>query len=112
MPMLRPRKRASASSPRPEILVPRTFTVPLSGRSSPASAISKVDLPEPDGPRMPTDEPSAMERSIPLRTSTRERPASERRSTLFSTTALPLKPMLPLSMTPRAAWRPIVSGIW
>ena len=50
MPIVRPRKRASPSSSSAPRSWPATWTVPLSGRSSPASVISSVDLPEPDGP--------------------------------------------------------------
>src|ERR1019366_6423318 len=66
MPTWRPRKRASASSSRALKGVPLTTTSPLSGRSSPAITISKVDLPEPDGPIRPIASPDATRRLISL----------------------------------------------
>ena len=39
---------------------PATSTLPLSGRSRPAMTIRAVDLPEPDGPIMPTASPAAI----------------------------------------------------
>src|SRR5256885_8633586 len=41
--------------------------MPVSGRSSPAATISKVDLPEPDGPTRPTASPVPICRSMSLR---------------------------------------------
>ena len=57
MPTLRPRKRASASSSSVPRSRPRRRRVPVSGRSSPAITISRVDLPEPDGPTRPIASP-------------------------------------------------------
>src|ERR1700720_1621266 len=74
MPTLRPRKRASASSSSRPRSWPATITVPESGRSSPAMTISKVDLPEPDGPTSPTASPRPICRSMPLRIWTRAAP--------------------------------------
>src|SRR5690606_732162 len=54
------------------IVSPAIFTVPLSTFSSPASTMSSVDLPEPDGPTTPTDCPLAISREIFLRTWTEE----------------------------------------
>src|SRR5665213_698978 len=81
MPTWRPRKRASASSSRALKGVPLTTTCPLSGRSSPAITISKVDLPEPDGPISPIASPDATCRLISLRICTRAAPVPSERST-------------------------------
>src|ERR1700753_118812 len=82
MPTWRPRKRASASSSRALKGVPLTTTSPLSGRSSPAITISKVDLPEPDGPIRPIASPEATRRLISLRICTRAAPEPSERVTL------------------------------
>src|ERR1700756_4353105 len=74
MPTLRPRNRASASSSSRPRSWPATVTVPESGRSSPAITISRVDLPEPDGPTSPTASPRAICRSMSLRIWTRAAP--------------------------------------
>src|SRR4051812_37728482 len=81
MPTWRPRKRASASSSRALNGVPLTTTSPLSGRSSPAITISKVDLPEPDGPIRPIASPDATRRLISLRICTRAAPEPSERLT-------------------------------
>ena len=82
MPTWRPRKRASASSSRALNGVPLTTTSPLSGRSSPAITISKVDLPEPDGPIRPIASPDATRRLISFRICTRAAPVPSERLTL------------------------------
>src|SRR5450759_2229110 len=81
MPTWRPRKRASASSSRALKGVPLTTTSPLSGRSSPAITISKVDFPEPEGPIRPIASPDATRRLISLRMWTRAAPAPSERLT-------------------------------
>ncbi len=68
MPMLRPRKSATRSSLKACNGVPLMLISPLSSFSSPASTISNVDFPEPDGPTMPTDSPAAIVRSMPFST--------------------------------------------
>src|SRR3954453_11399158 len=82
MPTWRPRKRASASSSRALNGGPLTTTSPLSGRSSPAITISKVDLPEPDGPIRPIASPDATRRLISFRIWTRAAPVPSERLTL------------------------------
>src|SRR3984893_12088773 len=82
MPTWRPRNRASASSSRALNGVPFTTTSPLSGRSSPAITISKVDLPEPDGPIRPIASPGATRRLISFRICTRAAPVPSERLTL------------------------------
>ena len=67
MPIRAPRKRAKASSLSASRAAPSTVTVPDCGRSSPAIAISKVDLPEPDGPVSPTEDPRAMVKEMLFR---------------------------------------------
>src|SRR5271165_1546201 len=81
MPTWRPRKRASASSSRALKGVPLTTTSPLSGRSRPAITISKVDLPEPDGPIRPIASPGATRRLMSFRIWTRAAPAPSERLT-------------------------------
>ena len=81
MPTWRPRKRASASSSRALKGVPLTTTSPLSGRSSPAITISKVDFPEPDGPIRPIASPGATRKLISFRIWTRAAPAPSERLT-------------------------------
>src|SRR5882724_5499791 len=82
MPTWRPRKRARASSSRALNGVPLTTTPPLSGRSSPAITISKVDFPEPDGPIRPIASPGATRRLISFRICTRAAPVPSERLTL------------------------------
>src|SRR5882757_8439646 len=84
MPTWRPRKRASASSSRALNEVPLTTTSPLSGRSSPAITISRVDLPEPDGPIRPMASPAATRRLISLRIWTRAAPLPSERLTFLT----------------------------
>jgi hypothetical protein len=60
MPMLRPRKSATWSSLKPCSGVSLMLISPLSSFSSPARTIRSVDLPDPDGPTMPTDSPAAI----------------------------------------------------
>ena len=43
-------------------------TVPDTGRTVPSITLSSVDLPEPDGPTMPTRSPGSMVRSTSIRT--------------------------------------------
>ncbi len=74
MPMRAPRNRARASSFSRFKTVPSTVTVPEFGRSSPAIAMSKVDLPEPDGPVSPTASPRAMVKETFFRIWTRAAP--------------------------------------
>src|SRR3979411_2146048 len=81
MPTWRPRKRASASSSRALKGVPLTTTSPLSGRSSPAITISRVDFPEPDGPIRPIASPAATRRLMSFRIWTRAAPAPSERLT-------------------------------
>ena len=59
-------------------------TVPVSTRSSPASTISSVDLPEPDGPTMPAASPGATSRLMPFSTCTDEAPWPSVSDTSFS----------------------------
>ena len=54
---------------------------PVSGRSSPAATISRVDLPEPDGPTRPTASPLPICRSMSLRICTRAGPRPSERLT-------------------------------
>src|SRR6202140_2481047 len=81
MPTWRPRKPPRASSSRALKGVPLTPTSPLSGRSSPAITIRRVDFPEPDGPIRPIASPGATRRVISLRMGTRARPGPRERLT-------------------------------
>ncbi|CDX25944.1 hypothetical protein MPLB_710014 [Mesorhizobium sp. ORS 3324] len=54
---------------------PAMRTVPESTLSSPARTISKVDLPDPDGPTMPVASPPATSRLTPFSTWTEEAPS-------------------------------------
>ena len=47
---------------------PSSSTSPEVGRSSPATRASSVDLPLPEGPRMATDSPAAIDKSTSLST--------------------------------------------
>src|SRR4051812_15444692 len=58
--------------------------MPASGRSSPAATISRVDLPEPDGPMSPTASPAPICRSMSLRIWTRAGPRPSERLTPVS----------------------------
>src|SRR5882762_1052879 len=48
---------------------PPISTVPALGLSSPATMLSRVDLPQPDGPTSTVNSPLSMSRSIPFNTS-------------------------------------------
>src|SRR5229473_2471263 len=48
---------------------PPISTIPALGRSSPATMLSSVDLPHPDGPTSTVNSPLSMSRSIPFNTS-------------------------------------------
>src|SRR3954467_11301138 len=48
---------------------PPISTVPALGRSSPATMLSSVDLPQPEGPTSTVNSPLSMSRSIPFSTS-------------------------------------------
>src|SRR3954470_23445147 len=50
---------------------PPISMVPALGRSSPATILSSVDLPQPDGPTSTVNSPLSMSRSIPFSTSRR-----------------------------------------
>src|SRR5690348_1451963 len=51
--------------PGPRCGAPSTVTVPASGVSKPATMFNSVDLPQPDGPTMATNSPSATSRPTP-----------------------------------------------
>src|SRR6185312_3313238 len=59
-------------------------TTPESTFSSPASTISRVDLPDPDGPTMPTTSPLSTVRPTLLRTCTRDAPSPSVNDTSFN----------------------------
>src|SRR6266542_3766499 len=69
MPMWSRRNRASAASDCRFNTVPATSTSPSVGRSRPATRLSKVDFPLPDGPITATDSPAETVRSTPSRAS-------------------------------------------
>src|SRR5260221_193923 len=48
---------------------PPISTIPALGRSSPATMLSSVDLPQPEGPTSTVNSPLSMSRSIPFNTS-------------------------------------------
>src|SRR5216684_5670362 len=48
---------------------PPISTIPALGRSSPATMLSSVDLPQPDGPTRTVNSPLSISRSIPFNTS-------------------------------------------
>ena len=83
MPMLRPRNAAIWSSLLPLSSSPAIRTVPESTLSRPASTISSVDLPEPDGPTMPVASPVATSRLTPFSTCTDDAPFAERQRHVF-----------------------------
>ena len=68
MPTLRPRKRASVSSLSVPNASPATTTEPVSARSNPAVTMSRVDLPEPDGPTSAVTVPGGAVKETPWRT--------------------------------------------
>ena len=55
---------ATSLTTRPPISI-----VPALGRSSPATMLSSVDLPQPDGPTSTVNSPLSMSRLIPFNTS-------------------------------------------
>ena len=65
-PKARLRVRLSSCWPSRDVSTPSSVRVPLVGRSRRASRCMSVDLPDPLLPRMDSDSPSAMSRSIPL----------------------------------------------
>src|SRR5262245_18074724 len=52
------------SGPGPVTALPLTATLPLLGATKPPTTYSRVDLPHPEGPRMATNSPSAIESEI------------------------------------------------
>ena len=76
--------------------VPSTTTLPESGRSSPAMVMSRVDLPEPEGPTRPTASPLPTLREMPLRICTRAAPRPRLKSTSCSAMALSCMPYHPI----------------
>ena len=52
------------SAPGPFTGSPSTVTLPAVGFRKPATALSKVDLPQPDGPMMETNSPGRTTRSV------------------------------------------------
>src|ERR1051326_6430906 len=89
MPTCLPRNRASASSSSLRRSCPATITAPLSGRSNPVITISRVDLPEPDGPSSATASPRPICRVTSRRIRTRAAPRPSDRLTSHSVTASP-----------------------
>src|SRR5215207_2016758 len=89
MPTLRPRNRASESSLSFVRSSPATLIEPVSARSRPASTISRVDLPEPEGPTRPIASPLPISRSISFRIWTRAAPWPSERLTPDRMTAGP-----------------------
>src|SRR6516225_7344103 len=89
MPMCLPRKRARASSSSLLKSLPATNTEPESARSSPVITISRVDLPDPDGPRSATASPRPILRSISRRMWTRAAPPPSDRLTARNAIAEP-----------------------
>ncbi len=83
MPTLRPRKRARASSSSAVRSSPATTILPESGRSSPAITISSVDLPDPDGPTIPTVSPEPILTLSPRRTWTFAAPEPRSQVNIF-----------------------------
>src|SRR6516165_3944730 len=65
MPMCRRRMIASSSSVRPTNGSPARETSPSVGVSSPATMLSNVDLPHPDGPITATNSPGVIVKSTP-----------------------------------------------
>src|SRR6478609_2608783 len=89
MPMFLPRKRASVSSSSFPKSSPATTMEPESARSSPVITISRVDLPDPDGPRSATASPRPILRSISRRMWTRAAPPPSDRLTPRNAMAAP-----------------------
>src|ERR1700709_1869649 len=113
MPTWRPRKRASASSSRALKWVPLTTTSPLSGRSSPAITIKRVDFPDPEGPIRPIASPGATRRLISFRMCTRAAPVPSERLTFEMAMVSGSRPAndegsMRLSMTPTYGTSPLV----
>jgi hypothetical protein len=70
-PILSRRKRVSSSSVSRAMLWPAISISPVVGWSSPPIRLSKVDLPEPDGPMMETNSPGATWRLMSSSATTR-----------------------------------------
>ena len=70
MPMWRRRMRASSSSVLPVISSPARTIAPSSAVSRPATRLSRVDLPQPDGPITAANSPARSVRSQPRRART------------------------------------------
>jgi hypothetical protein len=62
-PTLAARQRASSPSDKPSMRAPATRISPPSGRSMPPTRLSKVVLPDPDGPITATKSRSGIDRS-------------------------------------------------
>src|SRR6202046_4849239 len=67
MPTASRRMRANASSSIAVTARPASTMLPELARSSPASTISRLVLPDPDGPMIPTASPATISRSMPRR---------------------------------------------
>src|SRR4051794_30041946 len=59
------------SGPAPVTRLPFATISPAVGAMKPATALSSVDFPQPDGPRRQTNSPAATSRSMPSSASTR-----------------------------------------
>src|SRR5579875_406994 len=80
MPIMPRRSSASRSSSSAVTSWPASSTRPPLARSRPASTISKLVLPEPEGPTSPTASPASMSRSTPRRMLTGPPAPGRRRS--------------------------------
>src|SRR5204863_9474547 len=77
----------------PSNAAPSTSALPLSGRSNPAMMFRSVDLPQPDGPTIATNSPSATEKLTPSTTASAT--PSETKLFLRSSTTILLADIAP-----------------
>ena len=89
-PSLRRRRRTSAPSSMASTRSPSMLTSPSVGRSSPATRLSRVVLPEPERPMRARNSPGASDRLTSRTAHTSSAPRRKRRETPRSSTAAPL----------------------
>src|SRR5688572_33205506 len=80
----------------PVASTPSILTAPRSGRSKPATMLSSVDLPHPDGPTIATNSPSRTSRLTPSTTDSAPNPLLMPSTTILLADIAPLHRVEPL----------------
>ena len=110
MPMCFRRMQDSSSSVRPVTISPPTRMVPSSATSRPATRLSSVDLPHPDGPIRATKSPAGTRRLAPRSARTGAFSASKvlRTPSTTSTSPSPDRSAAPCSARVRSCLSPLL----